>query len=320
MMRTIAAAILIASVAGPAAAQDWPKATTTIVVGLGPGSGLDIVSRVLAEGLQKRLGTTFVVENKSGAAGNISVDIVSRAAPDGSSIVVAHSGPMVINPMIMKVPFNPWTDLAPVTIVSTTPSVIVVNRKHAVGSLEELIALLKKNPGKFTYGSVGAGSTSHLAPEVIVQRSGTEVVHVPYRATPEMIRAVMAGDVDFATPVLSTIEPILRQGQLVRPLAITSASRWPSLPDVPTAAEAGFPEMPSDVWNGLFVPAATPKVVIDKIQREVKAVVDDPAVRARMQQVFYQPVGSTAKELADLMRAEERSVKPLLERTGLLLK
>jgi tripartite-type tricarboxylate transporter receptor subunit TctC len=317
--RLIAATMLLAAIAAPAAAQEWPKGTTTIVVGLGPGSGLDIVARVLAEGLQRRLGTTFLVENKSGAAGNISVDIVNRAAPDGSSMVVAHSGPMVINPMIMKVPFNPWTDLAPVTIVSTTPSVIVVNRKHTVGSLEELVALLRKNPGKFTYGSVGAGSTSHLAPEAIVHRSGTEVVHVPYRATPEMIRAVIAGDVDFAAPVLSTIEPTLRQG-LVRPIAITSASRWPSLPDIPTAVEAGFPEMPSDVWNGLFVPAATSKTIIDRIQREVRAVVDDPAVRARMRQVFYQPVGSTSKELADVMRAEERSVKPLLERAGLLLK
>jgi tripartite-type tricarboxylate transporter receptor subunit TctC len=179
--------------------------------------------------------------------------------------------------------------------------------------------LLRKNPGKFTFGSVGPGSTSHLAPEVLGFKSGTPLVHVPYRATPEMIRAVIAGDVDFAAPVLSTIDASIRQG-LVKVLAITSATRWPSLPDVPTAAEAGFSEMPSDVWNGLFVPSATPTSVIEKIQREVKAVVSDPDVRVRMQRVFYRPVGSTAKELADVMRAEEQAVKPLLQRAGLLLK
>jgi tripartite-type tricarboxylate transporter receptor subunit TctC len=317
--KTLAAVILAASVAAPAGAQEWPKQTNTIVVGLGPGSGLDIVARIVADGMQRRLGGTFLVENKSGAAGNISAEAVARAPADGSVMLFAHSGPMVINPMIMKVSYNPWTELAPVSIVSTTPSIVVANRKHeSVKNLADLVALLKKDPGKLNYGSVGLGSTSHLALMVLAMKSGTDIVHVPYRATPELLRAVVAGDLDFAVPVLATIEPAIRSGQVL-PLAITSASRWPTLPNVPTTVEAGFPEIPSDVWNGLFVPSKTPKAVVDKIQREVKQIVDEPGTRSRIQQVFYHPVGSTSKELADAMTAEEKVVRPLLGRVGLLL-
>jgi len=146
-----------------------------------------------------------------------------------------------------------------------------------------------------------------------------EIVHVPYRSTPELLRALVGGDLDFAVPVLAAIDSAIRQGQ-VRPLAVTSAQRWPTMPDIPTTVESGFPEIPVDVWNGLFVPSKTSKSVVDKIHAEVRQVVDEPGTRARMQQIFYRPVGSTPKELADAMTTEERIVKPLLSRLGLLLK
>jgi len=317
MKRSLVSLALLAALMLPASAQEWPKPTTTIVVGLGPGSGLDLIARIFAKGMQKRLGTTFVVENKPGAGGNLAVATVARAAPDGSTMVLGHSGNVLINPMMMDVGCDPMQCLAPVSILATTPSIFVANKKLGVKSLGELVQLLKSHPGKYTYGTLGPGSSSDLAYEVIASETGAKVVRVPYRSTPEMVRAVTAGEVDFTMPVLAAAESSVKADMLV-PLAISSAKRWPSLPGVPTTGEAGFPSIPIDVWNGLLVPADTPKEVIAKIVAAIQTVAKDPEAQAQIRRLSYRPEGSTSEAFAKQLHTEKILLSGIMKSAGLV--
>jgi tripartite-type tricarboxylate transporter receptor subunit TctC len=260
MRQTLRASKLIATVtaialATPAAAQDWPPRTTTIVLGLGPGSGLDLFARVIVDALQSRLGTNFVIDYRVGAAGNIAVDAVARSAPDGSVLAGAIAAPIVTNHMFMKLNIDPMKELAPVTVLGTTPSVVIASKKSGARTLPDFIAMLKKDPEKYSFSSVGIGTTGHLSAELIALKSGTKMVHVPYKSTPEAMQAVITGEVDLATLTVNLAEPTILADR-VTGIAITSAQRWPTLPDVPTIAEGGIPEMPVDAWFGLFAPRA----------------------------------------------------------------
>lgn len=317
MKKPLALLLLTVSLVSAAEAEEWPKPVTTIVVGLGPGSALDIVARIFAKGLQVRLGTTFVVDNKPGAGGNLAVGLVSRAEPDGATMLLAHSGNILINPMMMDVSCDPLKCLRPVSMLATTPSVFVANKKLGVKTMGDLVDLLKRNPGKYNYAMLGPGSSSNLAYEVIASTRGTQVVQVPYRSTPEIVRALLSGDVDFAMPVISSVEPSIQQGALDA-LAISSASRWKTLPNVPTTGEAGFPSIPLDVWNGLFVPANTPKSTIAKIESAVRAVASDEENAAQIRRLSYTPVGSTSEKFSEEIHAEKMDLMAIMKRAGLL--
>src|SRR5690606_21647832 len=182
----------------PAQAQEWPQRPVRLLVGFGPGSTPDLMARLVAEHLQKQVGHPFVVENRAGAGGNIAADLVAKAKPDGYTLGATIPGPMIVNPMIMDLPYDPWKDLRPITIVATQPSVLVVTPALGVKNLSELIALLKKNPGKYNFASIGVGSISHLAMEMIALESGTEIFHLPYKASPEAIQAVITGEAHMA--------------------------------------------------------------------------------------------------------------------------
>ena len=250
----------------PTAAQDlpkdmWPKDKTTITIGFGPGSGVDLLARVTAEALAARTGKTFIVENKPGAGGNISMDQVAKSTPDGSVIGGAIYAPLVTNPMMMtKMPFDPIKDLTPVTIVASTPSAMVASNKLGVKSLKDFIGLMKQNPGKYTFASVGVGTTGHLSMEMAAYLAGSKMVHVPFRSTPETVQALMSGDVQVSTIALGLIAEHIAAGT-VTGMALTSSQRWPTLPNLPTTAEAGMPELPVDAYVGWFVPSATPKAI-----------------------------------------------------------
>jgi tripartite-type tricarboxylate transporter receptor subunit TctC len=312
----IAAAFAATSLATPAAAQDWPPRTTSIVLGLGPGSGLDLFARVIADALQTNLGTNFVIDYRVGAAGNIAVEMMARSAPDGSVLAGAIAAPIVTNPMFMKLNIDPMKDLAPVTVLGTTPSVVIASKKSGARTLADFIAMLKKDPGKYTFSSVGIGTTGHLSVELIALKSGTKMVHVPYKSTPEALQAVMTGEVDIATLTVNLAEPAIL-GDKVTGIAITSARRWPTLPDVPTIAEGGIAEMPVDAWFGLFAPARTPAAIIDKIAREIKAIEQIPDVRKRIEGVYYRPVANTPAEFAALLRDEHVTWKRVVDTIGL---
>src|SRR4029077_6389540 len=214
------------------------------------------------------------------------------------------AAPIVTNRMFMKLNIDPMKELAPVTVLGTIPSVVIASKKSGAKSMAEFIAMLKANPGKYTFSSVGIGTTGHLSVELIALKSGTKMVHVPYKSTPEALQAVMTGEVDMATLTVNLAEQAILTDK-VNGIAITSARRWPALPDVPTIAEAGIADMPVDAWFGLFVPAKTPSAIVDKIAREVRAVEEIPEVRKRIEGTYYRPVANTPAEFAALLAQEQ---------------
>jgi tripartite-type tricarboxylate transporter receptor subunit TctC len=312
----LTAALVAATYASPASAQEWPPRTTSIVLGLGPGSGLDLFARVIVDALQTKLGTNFVLDYRVGAGGNIAVEHVARAVADGSVLGGAIAAPIVTNPMFMKLSIEPLKELAPVTVLGTIPSVVIASKKSGARSMQDFIAMLRRDPGKYTFSSVGIGTTGHLSVELIALKSGTKMVHVPYKSTPEALQAVMTGEVDMATLTVSLTEQAILTDK-VTGIAITSARRWPTLPDIPTIAEAGITDMPVDAWFGLFAPAKTPAAIIEKIAQEVRAIEQIPEVRKRIEGTFYRPVANTPAEFAALLRQEQVTWRRVVDTIGL---
>jgi tripartite-type tricarboxylate transporter receptor subunit TctC len=290
----------------PSAAQDWPSKPVRIVVPFGPGSTPDVVARLIANHLQGKLGQPFVIENKPGASGNTGTDAVAKAEPDGATIGISIGGPLAINTLLFsKLPYDPKTDIAAVTQLVTQPSALAVNSDIMVNGVGELIALLKREPGKFTFGSIGNGSLSHLAMEAIALASGTQMVHVPYPSSPAAMTAIIRGDVQMAMLPAIAVTPHVASGQ-VKILAISLGRRSALMPDYPTLKEAGV-DVEADAWNGLIAPARTPEPIIAKIQSVVAEALATPAIREKLATQIMEPIPTTpaqfrAKIDADLAR------------------
>jgi tripartite-type tricarboxylate transporter receptor subunit TctC len=251
-----------------AAAQEWPARSVGIIVPFAPGSTPDMVARLIANQLQvKHPGVPFIVENKPGASGNLGTDAVAKAKPDGYTIGVSIGGPLAINTLLFsKLPYDPAKDLAPITELITTPSVLTVNAGLKVGSVGDLIALLKREPDKYNYGSIGTGSLSQLAMEAIAIKTGARPIHVPYPGSGQAVTALLRGDVQIVCLPAISVTPQLQSGQ-IKILAASSPRRSPFLPDIPTLKEAGI-DVEADAWMGLVAPAGTLAAVIDRIHDE----------------------------------------------------
>jgi len=299
--------------AASAPAQDWPGKTVRIVVPFGAGSTPDIVARLVAEGLQQKYPTTtFVVENKPGASGNLGTDAVAKAAPDGSTIGVSIGGPLAINTILFaKLPYDPHKDIVPITQLVTQPSVLAVNPGLGVNSVAELVSLLKKNPGKYNFASIGNGSLSHLAMEAIAIKAGTQLVHVPYASSPQAVTAVIRNDAQMACLPAIAVTPQAKAGA-VKILAVSTAHRSPYLPDVPTLKEAGI-DVEADAWNGLIAPGGTPKSVAEKISKDVSEIIMQPAVREKLATQLMEPVGSSPDALRARMDGEIARWAPVIK-------
>ena len=280
----------------PAPAQVWPPPAVRIVVPFGAGSTPDIVARLIAHQLKKKYpDSTFVVENKPGASGNLGTDAVAKAAPDGATIGVSIGGPLAINTLLFsKLPYDPRKDIAPITQLVTQPSALAINPHLKVNSVAELVALMKANPGKYNFASIGNGSLSHLAMEAIAIKAGTKLVHVPYPSSPQAITAVIRGDAQMACLPAISVTPQAQAGK-VKILAVSTAKRSPYLPDVPTLKESGI-DVEADAWNGLIAPAGTTKSVVDKINKDVVEIIKQPAVREKLAAQLMEPVGGTPEE------------------------
>jgi tripartite-type tricarboxylate transporter receptor subunit TctC len=304
---------LLFAVAAPAPAQDWPGKTVRIVVPFGAGSTPDIVARLVAEGLQQKYPTTtFVVENKPGASGNLGTDAVAKAAPDGSTIGVSIGGPLAINTILFaKLPYDPHKDIVPITQLVTQPSVLAVNPGLGVNSVAELVSLLKENPGKYNFASIGNGSLSHLAMEAIAIKAGTQLVHVPYASSPQAVTAVIRNDAQMACLPAIAVTPQAKAGA-VKILAVSTAHRSPYLPDVPTLKEAGI-DVEADAWNGLIAPGGTPKSVAEKISKDVSEIIMQPAVREKLATQLMEPVGSSPDALRARMDGEIARWAPVIK-------
>lgn len=317
-MRSIAGAV-ICLVATFANAQDWPQRPVKIVAPFAAASTPDTFARLLADNLRKRLGQPVVVENKPGAGGMVGTDAVAKAAPDGYTIGVSIVGPLVNNKLLYKkMPYDPDRDLVPITIAVTQPSLLVVPAERNVNNFAELIAYLKRKPGQGNYASIGVGSLSHLTMELVALRSGTEIVHVPYPGSGQAVTALLAGEVDMAClPALSVIAHV-KAGKL-KVIGASTAKRSSLLPDIPTLKEQGLTDVDAGAWIGVVAPAGTPAPIVDRIRREVVAVLKDAEVVAALQKQMMEVVGSTPEEFVTHLRAERERWTPVIQKTRISL-
>ena len=293
LKRLALAAALVMVAATPSMAQTWPAKTVHIMVPFGPGSTPDIVARIIADGLKRQYpDSAFVVENKPGASGNIGTDAVAKAAPDGGTIGISIGGPLAINTLLFsKLPYDPKKDITAVTQLITQPSALAVNPELKVNSVKDLVALIKANPGKYNFASIGNGSLSHLAMEAIAIKAGTKLVHLPYPSSPQAMTAIIRNDAQMGCLPAISVVPLAKDGK-VKIIAVSTAKRSPYLPDVPTLKESGI-DVDADAWMGLIAPGGMPKAMVDKINHDVVAIIMQPDVKEKLGKTLMEPVGSS---------------------------
>ena len=299
------AALAILAFAGCVQAQNWPSKSIRWVVGFAPGGGTDIVARALAQKVGDQLGQTILVENRAGAAGTIGADVVAKAPADGYVFLLGHVNSNAIAPYVLaKIPYDPVADFTPITYIGYVPNVLVVNPSVNARSVEELIALAKKEPGKLTYASSGVGSTQHLAGALFNKIAGTTMVHVPYKGSGQAIVDLVGGQVNIN---FDTMPPVLEQIKAgkIRALAISTPQRLPLLADVPTFEEKGIRGFDVTNWYSIMGPKGLPKDVVTRMDEAVKKAMADPAVRATLESQGVQFGGArTPDEFATFIKAE----------------
>ena len=279
MLRILSAALAALSLP-PSAQATWPERQITIIACFPAGGGTDIAARLIATPLGDALGTPVIVENRGGAAGNIGTTVAARAAPDGYTFLVCSSA-FVVNPSLYaKTAYDPFKDFAPVMVLGASPNVLTVPAQSDIKTMAELIARAKANPGKLNWASPGAGTTPYLAGELLQLRTGAKMVHIPFTGAGPALTAALGGQVDMYTANLGSLQPQIQAGKM-RALAVTAEKRWPDLPDVPTLDEVGVHDAVSDTFQGLFAPAGTPQPVIDRMVKEVQAILARPDIRDR---------------------------------------
>ncbi len=274
-----------------------------VIVPFQPGGSTDIFARLAAQKLTEHFGKQFYIENIAGATGNVGTAQAARAAPDGHTLLIAFSS-YVVNPTLFaKLPFDPDKDLAPVTLAVSAPNVLTVNPSLPARNLRELVALIKSNPGKYTYTSGGVGTQGHLLGEMLRLSQALDIVHVPFNGAAPAIASAMAGHTPIAWSTVASAAQALEAGQL-RPLALASKTRSQLLSDVPTTAEAGYPDIQGDSWVGLLAPAGTPNEIIRAVQREISGIIALPDVRERLPTLGFEAVASTPEEFASRIKIE----------------
>ena len=309
-----AAVLAIAAIlfAGSVAAQAYPSKPVRLIVTYPPGGSSDLMGRVLGQKLSELWGHQVIIESKPGAAGSIGMEFAARQPADGYTFVIGNFGPVAINPILSKLPYDMQRDFLPVSMVCTGPNILVVNSVTPVNSVQELVSLAKKDAGKLNFGTSGPGSMSHLAGEMFKRQAQVDIVQVPYKGGVLAVQDLMAGQVQLifsdALPVMQHI----RAGKL-RPLGITSKDRSPLSPEIPTMAEQGFPELVAVNWWGVFVPAGTPRPVVEKLNADLVKVLADADLKTRYAQLGVEPVSSTPEFLGDFIKAEAARYSKLIK-------
>ena len=296
-------AIALAFSAGATLAQNYPNKTVRVIVPFPAGGSTDIVGRTVAQKLSERWGQPVVVDNRAGGGTVIGTDIVAKAAPDGYTLLVTPA-PFTINPSLLaKLPYDALADFAPITLINTTPLVLVVNPGVPARSVKELIALAKARPGQLNFGSSGTGGSNHLAGELFNATAGVKIVHIPYKGNAPALIDLAGGHVDLIFNGLTSALPLIKGGKL-RALAVTSLQRSAALPDAPTLDEVALKGFVAVAWNGLGAPANTPRDVIAKINTDVVRIVSSPELKERLKAEGSDPVGSTTAQYAAFLRDE----------------
>lgn len=311
----LSCALLLATTPGFTSVPDWPTRPLRIVVAAPGGSSLDLIARVLGENLKERLGQPVMIDNQPGAYGTIASGQVVRAAPDGHTLLLSFNGPLAYTRFLTRLPYDTQKDLTPVIQTSVQPNVLVVNAELPVRSVADLIRHARANPGRLNYASVGNGSSSHLTMEMFKTLTGAFIVHIPYNGAPPAALSVAAGETHALFSVPSAVMPQVRAGKL-RALAVTSATRFPLLPDLPTVAESGLPGFEAMTWNGLLVPRGTPAETVARINHEMNAILRLPGVADRLHRAGLMPAGGTPAAFGALIEADAVKWGAVIKRTG----
>lgn len=300
--RLLLAAALVAA-ASATSAQDYPTKPIRFIVPYPPGGGTDIIARIVQEPLTRALGQTIVIENRGGAGGAVGTAEAAKAAPDGYTILFTLSS-HTINPVLYKLPFNTERDFTSVSLVASLPQLLAAHPAVPVANVQELIAAAKAQPGRYAFASVGNGSPSHIAGELLKLRTGIDIVHVPYKGGGPAVADTLGGQVPFIFVSIPAAMSHVRSGKL-RPLAVTTLKRSPAAPDVPTVAEAaGLPDYEVDSWYAMFAPAGTPPAIVEKLQQAVAKVVQSPEIKQKLLEQGADGVGSTSAELDRVVKTE----------------
>ncbi|TMH58669.1 MAG: tripartite tricarboxylate transporter substrate binding protein [Betaproteobacteria bacterium] len=284
-------------------AETYPAKPVRLIVTYPPAGSSDLMGRILGQKLAELWGQPVIVENKPGAAGSIGMDYAAHQPPDGYSFLIGNLGPVTVNPLLSKVPYDVERDFVPVSLIATGPNVLVVNPKTPVKTLGELIAYARANPGKLNFGSGGPGSVAHLSGEMLKSLAHVDIVHVPYKGGILSVNDLIAGHVQMVFSDALPVMQHIRAGTL-RALAITSPERSPLVPDVPTCVESGVPGLVAVNWWGVLLPAGTPKAIADKFYADLVKVMHDPDVKEKFAQLGVEAVSGTPEQFAAYMRSE----------------
>jgi len=317
LVRLLAAAsVALAVCTGAVAQSSYPSKPVKIVVAFTAGSATDICARVLADYLTKTMGQPFVVENKPGAGGSLGTAQVKEAVPDGYTLVAAGSGPFGVNPGVYRnLPYDPVRDFEPIGNIVLTPQAFVVNPQSPYHSMKELVAAAKAHPGEIPYASLGNGSTSHLTMEAFQKTAGIKLNHIPFKGSSEAQTSIVGGQVAVMSDTVPGVLAQVKGGRL-RAIGVAIPQRSPYLPDVPTVAEQGWPGFESVGWIGLAAPAKTPPAILDRLNTEIRHMLDDPAVKAKLDQLAFTPVGDSRQHFGEFIASEVAKWKKVAQESG----
>jgi tripartite-type tricarboxylate transporter receptor subunit TctC len=301
--RVLVAVALALSAAG-AVAQQFPTKPLRLIVPYPPGGGNDTISRLVGQKMQESWGQQVLVDNRPGAGTTIGTALAARAAPDGYTFMISSVAGHAMAPQLYSNPgYDPVKDFAPITLFATTPMLLAVGAGTPAKTLQELVASAKTNPNKVSYASGGNGTPPHLAAAIFAEKTGTQMVHVPYKGSGPALVDVMAGQVTFIIDTAASATPHVRSGKM-RGLAITGKRRWPDLPEVPTFAEGGLADYDASSWYGFHAPAGTPRAIVDKLNRELVRIVRLPDIQDKLRQMSAEPVGNTPEQFDAFVKAE----------------
>jgi len=297
-------------------ADVWPSKPIKWIVPFAPGGTTDILARTISEKLAIALGQPVIVENKPGAGGGLGADFVAKAAPDGYTILGGTISTNAINASLYKdLPYDPVKDFVPITLIARVPNMLVVNNDVPAKSVADLIALMKKSPGKYTFASSGNGTSQHLSGELFKGMAGVDMQHIPYKGSPPALQDVMAGNVTMTFDNITTAWPLAKGGKL-RALAVTTAKRSPAAPDVPTLAEAGVTGYEIGSWQGVFAPAGTPPEIVKRLNAEIVKIINLPQVTEKLLMLGAEPVGNTSEEFTVFVKAEVVKWGDVVKKSG----
>lgn len=299
-----------------AQAQAYPNRPLRAIVPVAPGGGTDIISRIVAAGLSEALGRPIVVDNRAGAGGSLGVSIAAKAPPDGYTLLMGTIATHGINPALYDLPYHPVRDFAPISLIGTTPNVLVVHPSVPATSVSEFVAYAKANPGKINYGSSGVGGSPHLAMELLKSMTGIDIVHVPYKGAGIAVTDLLGGQVQAMSASLPGQLPHIRSGKL-RALGVTTAKRSAQLPDVPTVIESGIPGYEVTIWYAMFVPAAVPKAIVTRLNAEMVKLLNAPDMKERFAQQGLDPASSTPGELTAFVKSEIAKWAKVVKNAGI---